>query len=229
VVVLEFYEIIADGPGRHTIVLPSPYRCIGWNMYRYDLFVSYKREPSAKRLVTPWLREVLNRIEYWVGQDMGGVPIEVFFDEDSIEVGSNWPDEIRTALLTAKCLLPIWSPEYFHSSWCMAEWKSFLRRERQIAGTDGSGCRLIFPIKFHDGVWFPEEARQVQQLDLSMYTGTTPAFWATQRADELDQLIKRSAPNLARLISSAPPYETAWPVDMAEPKRPPEGVGMARL
>ena len=43
------------------------------HMYRYDLFVSYKREPSGKRLVTPWLREVLNRIEYWVGQDMGGL------------------------------------------------------------------------------------------------------------------------------------------------------------
>ena len=60
-------------------------------MYRYDLFVSYKREPSGKRLVTPWLREVLNRIEYWVGQDMGGVSVEVFFDEESIEVGSDWP------------------------------------------------------------------------------------------------------------------------------------------
>jgi len=203
--------------------------CTGWNMYRYDLFISYKREPKDNRLVTPWLRQVLNRIVYWVGQDMGGAPVEVFFDEKSIETGKVWPDYIRDALLAAKCLLPIWSPQYFHSPWCMAEWKSFLMRERLLADGGGPACRLIFPIKFHDGLWFPEEARRIQQLDLSSFTATTPAFWATQRADELDQLIMSATGQLARLISQAPPYAADWPVDLAEAARPPEGVGMERL
>lgn len=199
-------------------------------MYSYDFFVSYKREPRNKRLVTPWLTQVLDRVEYWVRQEIGGSPVRFFFDEDSIEVGSDWPDEIRGALLGAKCLLPIWSPEYFHSPWCVAEWRSFLKREKTIAASGGKPCRLIFPIKFHDGSWFPEEAQRVQQLDLSSYAATTQAFWSSQRADELDQLIREGfAPNLARMISEAPPYTEGWPVDLAKPGRPPEGVGMARL
>jgi hypothetical protein len=198
-------------------------------MYRYDLFISYKREPDDNQLVTPWLREVLKRLVYWTGQDMGGVPVKIFFDEDSIEFGRDWPDEIRDALLAAKCLLPIWSPQYFHSPWCMAEWKSFLLRERLLAGGGGPASRLIFPIKFHDGVWFPDEAQRAKPLDLTLHTGTTPAFWATQRADELDQIIKRAAAQLARLISEAPPHAAGWPVDLAKPARPPKGVGMERL
>jgi hypothetical protein len=198
-------------------------------MYRYELFVSYKREPNNKRLVTPWLRRVLDRVEYWVRLEMGGVPIRVFFDEESIEVGSDWPDEIREALLSAKCLMPIWSPEYFQSTWCVAEWKSFVMRENLIASNARPACRLIIPIKFHDGSWFPNEAQRVQQLDLSPYTATTEAFWYSQRADELDQLIKAFAPKVARMISQAPPFEAGWPVDLAEPNRPPKGAEMARL
>jgi TIR domain len=196
--------------------------------YRYDIFVSYKREPTQRQLVTPWLREVLMRIEYWLRQEMGGRRVDVFFDEESIEVGDKWPDEIREALLTAKCLLPVWSPEYFHSKWCVAEWRSFLAREKLITDS-GKVCRLIVPIKFHDGRWFPAEAQRVQQLDLSRYTATTQAFWSSRRADELDQEIMRFAPALARVVSAAPPYEMGWPIDPGEPNNPPSGVGMPRL
>jgi hypothetical protein len=198
-------------------------------MYRYDVFVSYKREPPNKRLVTPWLREVLDRIEYWLRQEVGGRGVHFFFDEESIEVGDDWPDEIRDALLSAKCLLPVWAPEYFHSRWCVAEWKSFLAREQLISGRTQQRCRLTAPIKFHDGSWFPPEAQRVQQLDLSTYAGTTQAFWASPRADELDRRIMTFAPALARVISGAPPYEAGWPVDLGGPDDPPSGVGMARL
>src|SRR5271154_2608102 len=198
-------------------------------MYRYDVFVSYKREPVNKRLVTPWLQEVLNRVEYWLRQEMGGQPVTVFFDDESIEVGDEWPAEIRDALLSAKCLLPVWSPEYFQSPWCMAEWRSFLQREQLISESGRSPCRLIAPIRFHDGFWFPEEAKRIKQLDLSQYTATTSAFWSTKRADELDQIIKKFAPSLARVVSQAPPYEAGWPVDLAEAASPPSGTEMIRL
>lgn len=198
-------------------------------MYRYDVFVSYKREPSEKRLVTPWLRKVLDRIEYWLRQELGGEGPRIFFDEDSIEVGDDWPEEIRAALLTAKCLLPIWSPEYFRSTWCIAEWKSFLTREKLLAARGRACSRLIVPIKFHDGHWFPPEAARVQQLDLSRYTATTDAFWESQRADELDQLIIKFAPMLAGAVAKAPPYEGNWPLDLGDPEPPPTGVEMVRL
>jgi TIR domain len=198
-------------------------------MYRYDLFVSYKREPRDKQLVTPWLREVLNRIEYWVRQEMGGGPVSIFFDEQSIEVGDDWPDELRDALQSAKCLLPVWSPEYFHSAWCVAEWKSFLLREKMMRERDDQQRRLIIPIRFHDGAWFPEEAKRVKQLDLSPYTATTRAFWESKRADELDQVIKDFAPTIATTVAKAPPYEKGWPVDLSVPGHPPKFVEMARI
>jgi TIR domain len=198
-------------------------------MYRYDVFVSYKREPREKKLVTPWLREVLDRIEFWLRQELGGQGVEIFFDEDSIEVGNDWPDDIRDALMSARCLLPVWSPEYFNSNWCVAEWKSFLSRERLLAERGVKPSRLIAPIKVHDGHWFPPDAARVKQLDLSSYTATTRAFWKTKRADELDQEIIKFAPSLARIVSKAPPYETNWPIEMGEPTPQPKGTGMMRL
>lgn len=201
----------------------------GGIMYRYDVFVSYKREASDHALVTPWLREVLIRIEFWLRQELGGQRVNFFFDEDSIEVGEDWPNAIQDALLSAKCLLPIWLPTYFHSSWCLSEWKSFLLREKLIASTKQKSPKLIVPIKFCDGESFPEEAQRVQQLDLSRYTGTTSAFWSTQRADELDQRIKKFSPILARAVTNAPPYDPDWPIEIGKPDGPPTGGGMPRL
>jgi hypothetical protein len=199
-------------------------------MYQYDIFVSYKREPIEKRLVTPWLRDVLDRIEFWLRQELGGRQIRTFFDEDSIDVGTNWPNEIRDALVRARCLLAIWSPEYFQSAWCRSEWKSFLAREKRIADHDGGNCSLVFPIKLHDGLWFPREAQETQQLDLSAYAATTRAFWQSQRADELDQIIrKRLAPALAKVVAEAPDYEDDWPIETDTPLPAPAQVEMIRL
>jgi hypothetical protein len=199
-------------------------------MYRYDVFVSYKREPSDNQLITPWLHKVLGRIEYWLRQELGGRRVDIFIDTRSIEAGDVWPDTIREALLTARCLLPIWSPEYFHSAWCTAEWRSFLSRERLITGRGHAACKLIVPIKFHDGEWFPPEAARVQQFDLRRFAATTEGFWETRRADELDQvLIRDVAPSLARAVRQAPPFEPDWPVDLDDPMAPPTHVEMARL
>jgi hypothetical protein len=199
-------------------------------MYKYDVFVSYKREPSDNQLVTPWLYKVLGRIEYWLRQELGGRSVDVFLDMKSIEAGDDWPEAIREALLSARCLLPIWSPEYFHSAWCMAEWRSFLSRERLIADRGQAACKLIIPIKFHDGEWFPPDAARVQQFDLSRFAATTDGFWETRRADELDQvLINQVAPVLAKAVRQAPPFEAGWPVDLGDPLVPPTDVEMVRL
>ena len=199
-------------------------------MYQYDVFVSYKREPSDNQLITPWLCKVLARIEYWLRQELGGTGVDVFIDTKSIEAGDAWPETIREALLTARCLLPIWSPEYFHSAWCVAEWRSFLMRERRITERGQGTSKLIVPIKVHDGDWFPPEAARVQQFDLSRFAATTEAFWETRRADELDQLLIREvAPVLARAVREAPAFEADWPVDLGAPSAPPTDVEMIRL
>ena len=194
--------------------------------YIWDVFVSYKREPDGVNLITPWIREVVERVELWLRQELRGRPIRVFLDTDSIEIGSHWPDRLRHAILTSRCLVPILSPEYFQSRWCLTEWSSFRARERLIRPPCES---LIVPMKFHDGQWFPPEAQQIRTLDLSRHAGTTPAFWATKRADELDQMLVPFAQRVAEVISQVPPFSAEWPIHEGVAADAPDRFPMPRL
>jgi hypothetical protein len=194
--------------------------------YEWDVFVSYKHEPPGRLLITPWIKNVIDRMELWLVQELGGRPVRIFFDERSMAAGDRWPDVLRTALARSRCLLPIWSPEYFWSDWCMAEWKSFRARE-DLLGAERAP--LIVPVKFHDGIRFPVEAQEVQTLDLSRHAGTTQAFWQSPRADELDQLLQQFAPMLARAVDQAPPFRPDWPIHQPPPLEPPRRLAMSRL
>lgn len=195
--------------------------------YAYDVFVSHRREPPGQELLTPWIMEVVKRVQMWLGMCLGGVEARVFFDTRVLGPGSRWPAELQRAISRSKCLLPIWSPPYFHSPWCIAEWRSFVARERLLGPT---AC-LIVPITIHDGEWFPPEARQVTHLDLCMYAATTGAFWETRRADELDMMLRDFSQRLADVVRKAPPYRPQWPVltPPSDPPPPPRNVPMQRL
>ncbi len=174
--------------------------------YEYDVFVSHKRERPGQELLTPWTREVVKRVQLWLGESLGGAEARVFFDSDSLEPGSPWPATLQRAISTSRCLLPIWRPSYFRSPWCLAEWQSFQQRESLV------GASLVVPIIVHDGKWFPLEAKQVTSLDLCRYAATTAAYWDSRRPAELDGLLREFAESLAKVVSAAPPYRPAWPV-----------------
>jgi FxsC-like protein len=60
---------------------------------------------------------------------IGGSAEDLFFlDRDSLESGSEWPQEIREALRTCRIFLSIESPDYFLSEYCGKEWKAFRQR-----------------------------------------------------------------------------------------------------
>ena len=199
-------------------------------MYDYDLFVSYRREgPGKKRLSTPWLRQVVPRIEHYLSMELPDREPRIFFDVESLEVGDRWPQSIRDALLRSKCLMPIWTPPYFRSQWCMAEWKSFLAREETVKNEAGHKCRLILPIAAQDGIHYPPEAQDTQQFDLRDYYATTKAFWRTPRADQLDQEIGRLAHKIAKAIQEAPEYREGWPITTPPPMPATRGMEMLRL
>jgi TIR domain-containing protein len=186
--------------------------------YAYDVFVSYKREPKGEELLTPWIREVVKRVRLWLGLSLGGVEARVFLDTDALKAGISWPAGLQHAIGASRCLLPIWSPAYFRSPWCLAEWQSFLARERLV----GPAASLVVPIIVHDGAWFPSEAQRVMMLDLCEYAATTAAFWQTRRADELDILLRQFAESLAHVVRSAPPYRSDWPVLKPPGVEPPD-------
>jgi hypothetical protein len=174
------------------------------NDYEYDVFFSYKRHG----LTLEWTRGVHRRLQFWLSQEVGR-ETSLFVDEDCIETGDRWPERLQESLKLSRCMVCVWSPLYFQSDWCVSEWRSFLAREKRLNLTSHG---LIAPVRFHDGEHFPEEAREIQWTDVASYTYTVPAFWASQRALELEDRLKELARSLAKIVKGAPPFAPDWPI-----------------
>lgn len=188
--------------------------------YTYDVFFSYKRNV----LTLPWTREVFSRLNLWLSEELDR-KAEIFQDEASIEIGEVWPERLRNALKSSRCMVGIWSPSYFQSSWCVSEWRSFLERERIV---ELRPYRLIAPLKFHDGEHFPEEARRVQWEDVAQYAFTVRAFWDSPKAMELEERLKSFARSVAGIVNEAPPFRPDWPIVEA-PGAPAPTITLAKL
>jgi hypothetical protein len=189
--------------------------------YEYDVFFSYKRHD----LTLDWTRQVHTRLRFWITQELGVPEVRMFIDEENIETGDRWPQKLRDALRLSKCMVGVWSPAYFQSSWCFSEWESFRERERRLAMQSHG---LIAPLRFHDGEHFPEEARVVQWTDVAPYTSTVPAFWTSPRAIELEDVLKAFASQVAHMIRRAPEFDVNWPVVETRGMKVPT-IGLARL
>lgn len=189
--------------------------------YVYDVFFSYKRHS----LTLEWTRQVHTRLKFWLMQELGGQEPNLFVDEDCIETGDRWPEKLREALRLSRCMVCVWSPSYFQSSWCVSEWRSFLARERRL---NMKPHGLIAPMRFHDGDHFPEEAQAIQWTDVTPYTSTMPAFWTSQRALELEDKLKEFAASVAHMIQRAPAFQADWPVEEAAGLAAPK-IGLAKL
>lgn len=143
--------------------------------YVYDVFVSYRR----RQPVLDWVK---NHFYPLLEQRLPDeLPVDhktrIFVDWDEIEIGSAWPAKLSQALKRSRCILPVWSPEYFRSDWCLAEWKTMMERERLLGlRTEQRPGGLIFPVIFADGEHFPQEARVVQSKDLRK--GTSPTQYS---------------------------------------------------
>jgi hypothetical protein len=173
--------------------------------YEYDVFFSYKRH----RLTLDWMSGVHKRLQLWLQEEIPDREVKVFVDEDNIETGDCWPEKLKDALKLSRCMVCVWSPSYFRSSWCVSEWMSFLEREKRIKVRSHG---LIAPIKFHDGEHFRVEAQNVQWTDVAPYTSSVPAFWTSQRAIELEDALKALAHSVSGILKGAPPFEPDWPI-----------------
>lgn len=171
--------------------------------YRYDIFLSYKNH----HVTNLWVVKFEENLKYWLTQELGGDEPRIFFDKETIDFGTIWPNELKYGLKVSKCLLCIWTPEYFRSRWCLSEWKSFEERER-ITNRD----RLIHAVQFADGEHYPLEAKNRQALDVRDYNATMEAFWHSLNAVELERRIKSLAVSLAKAIKSVPDYDDGFPI-----------------
>lgn len=191
--------------------------------YEYDVFFSYKHDGQS----LDWNKRVKDQLGFWLTQEMGGIPSRIFMDLESLSTGDQWKRRLSHAVRHSKCLVAVWSPEYFQSAYCLSERKAFQDRA-QIVGQ--GNIALVAPIRFHDGEHFPVEAQAVQMADFRDHTSIVgEGFWRSNKAVELGDLIKRFAGDVARLVQKAPEFDPTWPAELVEqvPKAP--KIGLAQL
>jgi hypothetical protein len=176
--------------------------------YEYDVFVSYCHKPP----VYDWVKtHFYPLLEDWLGSVTPHEP-SVFVDW-RMETGVDWPVKLQRALKNSRCLVAVWSPHYFRSKWCVAEWHSILEREKVLGlRTPQKPRGLVYPVVFSDGSHFPKEAKETQYIDLSEWNYPHPQFGQALAYLDFVKQMQDIAKELAILIAQAPSWESDWPV-----------------
>jgi hypothetical protein len=192
--------------------------------YQYDVFLSYSNSPDVRDWV---LNHFYPNFRPALRQALGGRNERVFIDREEIRTGQHWPQRLKQALRESACLVPVWSPVYFQSDWCWAEWKSFCKRE-EVLGLNLETETLVIPAVHNDKEWFPAEAQEVNWEDFSEMNYRTPAFRDTPQYVDFEQKIQDFAQSVATVVRRCPPFDPNWPI-VDEPAPPPPEAPMPRL
>lgn len=196
--------------------------------YQYDVFLSYRREWPA----LDWVQNHFSwRLEKLLGEFMPPAHApKIFVDTKEIETGQEWPLVLREALKNSRCLVAVWSPEYFRSKWCVAELGSMMEREKLLGYRTEANpeSRLVYPVVFNDGIHFPDYTKGILGRDLRTWNYPDPIFAKTKKIVGFHDEMKSLAEELANLILQVPPWREDWPI-VTPPAAPPATVHVPRL
>ena len=185
--------------------------------YRYDVFISYSR----KAPVSDWVANHFQaQLEQWVGETALGQSPTIFIDTLT-HTGADWPETLRDALRHSRLLVPIWSPRYFDSAWCMAELQTMLARQEHC------GAELILPVRFKNGV--PTDLASIQWRDFSAYAYAHASFAESVAYLEFVKEIQGFAEEIVRRLTLVPEWDAAWPILEPPDVEPSFNVRMPRL
>jgi hypothetical protein len=152
-------------------------------------------------------------------QQYGHSPITIFQDVAAIAPGAEWEREIRNAIGRSTFLIPIITPAFIESEWCLKEVRIFLEREQQIwrhfPALDGK--RRIFPVYYRSIEDLPpfddavlKELRKLQWVDYRELRYKNPHEEVVQKT--LDHL-GRGMSSLLHILAEPAPAETASPAE----------------
>jgi hypothetical protein len=128
-----------------------------------------------------------------------------------IVTGDSWPLKLQQAIAQSRCLIPIWSPLYFHSDWCRRECAAMLYRETQTGFRTIANPRgLLAPVNVFDGQFFPAKAKQIQWLECQRFWVIGDGFSKTERYIEFQDILRSWAIDVATVIENAPEWQAAW-------------------
>jgi FxsC-like protein len=91
-----------------------------------------------------------------------------FFDNDSMELGTEWPQALATALATCQSFLALYSPAYFLSEPCGKEWSIFRERARQYEHEAGVATSALIPLLWVTPPQLPPAAQTLQYTNHSL-------------------------------------------------------------
>ena len=174
--------------------------------------------------------------------------VQIFQDSSAIPYGAEWDDVIRDALGRSTFFIPILTPNFIQSEFCLHEVEVFLERERALhaAHPELAGQRRIFPILYipiggkearkpelvaelEQVQWLPFERLRHQDYDQPAVRQTVSEFAATI-CELLDRRIDGAGAAPAKPVRPKPAAPAAAPPEPAPAPTAPEGPeGIATL
>jgi TIR domain len=199
---------------------------IGNGGYEHDVFVSYRRHLPISQWVNDYFYDELSQ---WLASAYREIP-RVFVDTDGIETGDSYPKRLRRELLRSAFLVPVWSPSYFESGWCVAELRSMMAREQALQmRTDDNPEGLVLAVKFQKGDYVPDYASEIQCRDYSEWALTAPAFRNSPLYLDFQADVKAFTALIAERLGQAPPWQSDWPIETPDVNGGPSNPTLPRL
>lgn len=197
--------------------------------YEYDVFISYLcTNPGDKPAPTcTWVREYLYpELEMWLPEHVeGGRPTPIFFDKIGIKTGDDWRLHIQDALQTSRCLLAVFTSQYFGSPWCQAELNTILEREKELQRQKKLPRRsgLIYPIYLSGEPFIPARFKNIQmKKNLKEFYRTDLNFKTSEKYSEFQRIIREEVClELSTMFLAVPDWDRNWPVVQPEEKETP--------
>jgi TIR domain-containing protein len=181
--------------------------------YQFDVFLSYSRRGSAPKWVE---NHFYPKFQDCLADQI--VPTPTTFLDTSMQRGTDWPAELAKALRHSKILIPVLTPLYFQSRWCMAEWRSMLAREKLLGlGGNDRPQGLIFPVLYSDSENFPEEGLRRAWWDFKQLATPEPVFQQSRRWVDFHDRVTDVATEVGKLLRQVPEWSPDWPVERPDP------------
>lgn len=170
--------------------------------YRYRVFVSYSRTPSAMRwvrnLVVPTLRD-------YIHDQLGGK--DTVFDDQRLRDGMDFEEQLYENLASSALLVPILTAAYFESEWCRREFAAMREREDSLGfRKNGNPRSLIVPIYLSGRSRFPGCCQKIHCVDFWKYNNPDLAE-GTQLRAEFNSAIQDWSGSVVRAWDDTLPYE----------------------
>lgn len=193
--------------------------------YLWDIFVSYPRNNP----VGQWVHKHFHPVLQGCLDGLLPTPPRIFIDVEQ-PTGTKWPQHIVDALLKSRMLIAVWTPPYFRSGWCMAEWETMLQRESYFKSQGKPLERgLVYPVVYSDGKHFDPRAKSTTyRRDLTSYTYPYSGFRESAAYLKFHDAVASIAEEIESHLELIPEWEPNWPVATPPPTTEAK-IGLAKL